>query len=129
MEITEDYVPFETARLLKQKGFNVPVRTFFNPKYRGEKVSNDTALINYNTDPEDGGMLYSAPTLQMAMKWLRKVHGLFINLFIYEYGEGKVAFEIEKIPSAETVKEDYEYATYEEAAEAAIKYCLTNIIK
>ena len=125
MEIKEDYVSFETAILLKQKGFAVPVRTFYNPKYRGEKVSDGTALINYNADPEDGSVLCSAPTLQMAMKWLRKVHGLFINLFIYEYGEGKVAFEIEKIPSAETVKEDYEYATYEEAAEAAIKYCLT----
>lgn len=129
MEITEDYVSLETALLLKKAGFNVPVRTFYNPKYKGKKVSDGTALINYNADPEDNSILCSAPTVQMARKWLREVHGLFINLFIYEYGEGKVAFEIEKIPSAETVKEDYEYATYEEAAEAAIKYCLTNIIK
>ena len=127
--MNDDYVSYETALKLKEKGFNVPVRTFYNPKYRGEKVCDGTALINYNADPKDGSKLCSAPTLQMAMKWLRKVHGLFINLFIYEYGEGKVGFEIEKIPSAETVKEDYEYATYEEAAEAAIKYCLTNIIK
>lgn len=45
--ITEDYVPYGTAQLLKEAGFAVPVRTFYNPKYKGEKVSDGTALINY----------------------------------------------------------------------------------
>lgn len=123
--ITEDYVSFETAKVLKEKGFDVVTEKCYILDNSG--LCAVTVGQLFNGKPQ-GKYEIAAPTLQMAMKWLRKVHGLFINLFIYEYGEGKVAFEIEKIPSAETVKEDYEYATYEEAAEAAIKYCLTNII-
>lgn len=83
--ITEDYVPYETAQLLKEAGFNVPIRAFYNPKYKGEKVSDGTALINYNTDPEDGSVLCSAPTLQMVRKWLNKVKGIcnYISLTLF----------------------------------------------
>ena len=30
--IKEDYVSFETAKLLKEKGFDILVHTFYNPK-------------------------------------------------------------------------------------------------
>lgn len=124
--ITEDYVSFETAQLLKQKGFSVPVRTFYNPKYRGEKVSVVTALINYNADTEDGSVLCSAPTLQMTMKWLREVHKLHILCYM-RWKTWK--FEIEEIPNCESDYDKNGFASYEQAAEEAIKYCLTNIIK
>ena len=123
--ITEDYCDFETAIHLKKKGFDIVTEKCYILDNAGLCAVSIGQI--FNGSPQ-GKHEIAAPTLQMAMKWLRKVHGLFINLFIYEYGEGKVAFEIEKIPSAETVIEDYEYATYEEAAEAAIKYCLTNLI-
>lgn len=145
--ITEDYVSYETAQLLKQKGFAVPVRTFYNPKYRGEKVSDGTALINYNADPEDGSVLCSAPTLQMACKWLREVHKLHIRTSVFtDYADdadgntvdewcfwdymifptsgGKAIYEHQEEVTGYGVEPD----TCEGAQEAAIKYCLTNLI-
>lgn len=35
--ITEGYVTLDTAKLLKQKGFAVPVRTFYNPNTWAKK--------------------------------------------------------------------------------------------
>lgn len=135
--ITEDYVSFETAQLLKKAGFNVPVRTFYNPKYRGEKVSDGTALINYNADPKDGSVLCSAPTLQMACKWLRNVHNIIITIDFDKYescdDDTVVGFGF-TIQKKET-PDEYDYIhqevfdTHEEATEAAIKYCLTELIK
>lgn len=52
--ITEDYVSFNTAKLLKEKGFDEECQQYY------------------------GDYKYSCPTLQMAMKWLREVHNLFI---------------------------------------------------
>ncbi len=136
-EITEDYVSFETAQLLKQKGFAVPVRTFYNPKYKGGKVSHNTANINYNADPHDGSALCSAPTLQMACKWLRNVHNIIISISVEIYEscdddtEVGFSFAIQKKKTPDV----YDYIhyegfdTHEEATEAAIKYCLTELIK
>ena len=66
-EITEDYVSFEVAKLLKEKGFSVPIWT----RYEG---SNEVIFGDkYNWNDSPNGQI-SAPTLQMAMKWLRKTY-------------------------------------------------------
>lgn len=127
MDIKEDYVSFETAKLLKRKGFAVPVRTFYNPKYRGEKVSDGTALINYNADPEDGSVLCSAPTLQMARKWLNKVKGIG-NYISCENFEERYYWVAYKRPSFIRIRSEKFFATEEEAVEDLIQYCLTNLI-
>jgi hypothetical protein len=122
--ITEDYVSFEIAKLLKEKGFNVPVRTFYNPKYRGEKVSDGTALINYNADPEDGSVLCSAPTVQMARKFINKVKG--ICNFITADDDGKYYFWVAyKKPSYVKRRSEKVFDSYEECADDLVKYCLT----
>ena len=116
--ITEDYVSFEIAKLLKEKKFLEPCRHYYftngtfartyGPKHRNP--------LNVNT--------YSAPTLQMAMKWLREVHKLHIEPHIQTYknyngniynldGELLLGFSSE---------------SPEQACEAAIKYCLEYLI-
>lgn len=125
--ITEDYVPYETARQLKEAGFNVPVRAFYNPKYRGEKVITSTALINYNADPEDGSVLCSAPTLQMVRKWLNKVKGI-CNYISCENFEERYYWVTYKRPSFIRTRSEKTFATEEAAAEDLIKYCLTNLL-
>lgn len=122
--ITEDYVNRELSFLLSLKGFDEP--TLYH--YIGEnKMSNHTIdyalLKNSETDN-----CRSAPTLQMAMKWLREVHKLAIN----------VEFQIDchtwkwRIYRIEPLKGKYtnfkHYNTYEEACIAAIKYALENLI-
>lgn len=125
--ITEDYVSLEIAKLLKQRGFAVPVRTFYNPKYRGEKVSDGTALINYNADPEDGSVLCSAPTVQMARKFINKVKGI-CNYISCEDFEERYYWVAYKRPSFIRISSKKTFATEEAAAEDLIKYCLTNLI-
>lgn len=62
--ITEDYVSFEVAKLLKEKGFDIPCRmSYFNG-----------LLVDYTMYGFCDGELINCPTLQMASKWLRIVH-------------------------------------------------------
>jgi hypothetical protein len=116
--ITEDYVSFETAKLLKEKGFDVYVSSFYDNE---GKFSRKEADWNWNIGPR-----YSAPTLQMAMKWLREVHNIAVET---EWEHLWYAYV--KPMTAKPSEEDYyqcESSKYEEACEAAIKYCLENLI-
>lgn len=119
--ITEDYVSVETAKLLKEKGFD---EVCFKYALNGEIYNNGDFVISHKDDVEVG-----IPTLQMATKWLREVHYLTIDVF--HFRDWKV--NIKTIPD-DYFTADYSYPelkpakTYEEAAEAAIKYCLENLI-
>ena len=126
--VTEDYVSFDTAKLLKAKGFNdVPVYTYYL-SYGGFYLS-PMAVTNKKLYAQGH---IAAPTLQMAMKWLREVH----NLEIYPYHDmfqenNKWWYGIEKFTKGCSncqYEEEPIYSTYEESCEAAVKYCLENLI-
>ena len=79
--ITEDYVSFETAKLLKEKGFDWLESPFYSEQDRDKWKQNACYSIQnpyYNENiPFDKPTLYvTAPHVshQMAMKWLREVH-------------------------------------------------------
>lgn len=120
--ITEDYVSFETAKLLKEKGFNdVPVYTYYL-SYGGFYMSS-MAVTNKKLYAQGH---IAAPTLQMAMKWLREIHHIAIET---EWEHLWYAYI--KPMTSKPSEEDYyqcESSKYEEACEAAIKYCLENLI-
>lgn len=130
--ITEDYVSFETAKLLKEKGFDSENVSEFGGYYidyyhNGQRVGIATESMMLNKTLEDWE--YLRPTLQMVMKWLREVHHLTVDIF--HFRDWKVS--IKTIPD-DYFKADYSYSelkpsgTYEQACEAAIKYCLENLI-
>lgn len=75
MEVTEDYVSFEIAKLLKEKGFSEECITYFQSE-------DEIGAIPIKRDFNNHGIFLSAPTLGMAMKWLREVHGLFISTLL-----------------------------------------------
>ena len=140
--ITEDYVSFEIAKLLKEKGFDEDCWCWYEEDgYLRE--SNDDFGVQSNSDHvvDDDEYNCSAPTIQMAMKWLREVHHLYIDVgfgndykgeFLYMgdiYDLTKDAIYAKYKPIIEA--DDYLFAnpkTYEEACEAAIKYCLEHLI-
>lgn len=124
--ITEDYVSFEIAKLLKEKGFDEPVATCYS-NYNGLKPYTliNTGVYSYKNSTEHSPFWISAPTLQMAMKWLREVHRLFICV---EIGVGAYAWNITNTTDYAIVYVDATVGTYEEACEVAIKYCLENLI-
>ena len=122
--VTEDYVNLETAKLLNSKGF----KGQFHKHYWGYQPGKEFLTI-FDFNPECD---YPAPTIQTAMKWLREVHNLEIYPFhdaiqecttwwyrIEHYTKGCASVKNES---------DSIYGTYEEACEAAIKYCLKNLI-
>ena len=121
--ITEDYVGFETAKLLREKGFTANIHGMYD---HDGKFCEATF-----TDVEPYYCCY-APTLQMAMKWLREERKINIEIFTYwsiqekaVYGSRIVSVE----HAANVFKEiDIAYNTYEQACEAAIKYCLEKLI-
>lgn len=130
--ITEDYVSFETAKLLKERGFDEKVSTHYLVHPSGFPEFFDKK--DEFTEPED--VWLKCPTHQMALKWLRGVHNVFIYIepFITTSGlQGykpyctKIGGEfmwINPLRRYSNTSSD----TYEEAVEAALKYSLKNLI-
>ena len=129
MNIQEDYVSFETAELLKEKGFNEDCYTCY--------LIDEIQHYDYksrNRDLIEG--VISAPTLQMTMKWLREVHKLFIQICIIPHTTITIEqkyyfFTIHKDRRALAFRKDFPreyYFTYEEACKAGILYCLEHLI-
>ena len=137
--ITEDYVSFETAKLLKEKGFDENCsRSYVKDKLAVSQGFNNSY---YTTMYSDGCYRpISAPTLQMAMKWLREVHklGVFPTTYYreisgavrHDYGSTIVRLDSFEIIGNDKNFDDYTFEadTYEETADKAIRYCLENLI-
>ena len=127
--ISEDYVSFETAKLLKEKGFNEKCRTYY-------KVfpENRIAAIYHSSEnrgvSEDDPNEILCPTLQMAMKWLREVHDCSIEIISNGYlMDNDATWECDiKFGHQLYLRHIQCEKTYEDCAEAAIKYCLENLI-
>ena len=126
--ITEDYVSFETAKLLKEKGFDEKCRalyTFWLDEVEGPK---EDEAENWNIEPK----YFSAPTLQMVMKWLREEKGVQIEISIVgtDTWESPTKWMYGFRCQTKDVidRRNADFSSYEEACEAAIKYCLENLI-
>ena len=124
--ITEDYVSFETAKLLKEKGFDEPCCRNVS---RG--FISDILVKEASEEPS-----YPQPTIAMAMKWLRESHKIHICVEIgfdvdnkqYYFFVPSVCRFSDKSGEYETPFGEKEFETYEESCESAIKYCLENLI-
>ena len=117
--IQEAYCSYEVSKLLKEKGFD----ELCNKKYNSYKslvfAGKITELWQKNSE-FDIDEECSAPTQQMAMRWLREVHD--IKIMIRPYVDGTYSYEI--LNGFWYVNFD----SYEDAAEEAIKYCLEYLI-
>lgn len=131
--ITEDYVSLETAKLLKKKGFlkTVDLRMTQNLSFYDKIGLSHNLNKYYDRLIQEKIDFVVAPTLQMAMKWLREKHKIHIEVEVYYCKNGQMWLaKIQRIESANTVlvKTCMVNNTYEEAIETAIKYCLENLI-
>ena len=129
--IQEAYCSFEVSKLLKEKGFNDPLRCW----YDSFQDFHEEGVRMRNTDCLPPTIM--CPTHQMAMKWLREEKNILLyvypvinlpvkddyTLFHWRW-DGK-----KKIHAAPHFGDKHNnYESYEEAVEAAIKYCLENLI-
>ena len=132
--IIEDYVSFNTAKLLKQKGFDIITEKCYILDNSGLCAVSAGQL--FNGKPQ-GKHEIPAPTLQMAMKWLREVHDICIYCYntnnrVKQYGKYEAG--------ASWIKDDVSVIfynsthslfadIYEQTIEKVLEYCLTNLIK
>lgn len=134
--IAEDYVSFEIAKLLKEKGFNEDTICVYIGMYL--LIKGEGTISNATDMP-----IIAAPTHQMAMKYLREVHNLFIEIQFCQETEGAFneirwksptyKYKIIAIANNNTISPFFHFVntdfdTYEEAVEKAIKYCLEKLI-
>lgn len=114
--ITEDYCSYEVAKLLKEKGFDEDT----------ERVYERNIMACRYED-------YPMPTHQMAMKWLRDVYDIHISVnktFLINDIDNKtylVYVCTKECHTSYNAWSEY-HSTYEQAVEAALKYCLTELI-
>ena len=131
----EYYVSFEVARLLKEVGFDWEIKTFYFMGQIGETMLGDAKNHNFSNQ------FISAPTLDVAQRWLREVKHLDISIhydptiksqpyvyFIYD-AEEKFNDILGIIsPITHSYSDGYFYK-YEEAQEAGIKKALEIILE
>lgn len=147
--IREDYVSFETAKLLKEKGFDAYCHSYYYPYYEDDTMKkknygryrgtvNIKNKLYYEVYDRKGLMKdhYLCPTIQMAMKWLRDVHDLIISVSFTVHGWLCDITKVFRDSNGFIVNINHGIGDdslpycdeHEEACEAAIKYCLENLI-
>lgn len=123
----EAYCSFEVAKLLKEKGFHEPCIATYNSTTK--KFHIEELYLDWSTQWEP---YISAPTHQMAMQWLREVHGLSVEIFSIK-GTSNVCPVFWKSNVVKLLTQDRIFSgelvgSYEEAVEAALKYSLENLV-
>jgi len=127
--ITEDYVSFETAKLLKKKGFEGVCSKFYMPD------GNIRWKYGHYHDFDIRERI-ECPTFQMAMKWLRENFNINPVPYALPFGWAFDVFDLsnrditdcKKLFSMDLPSKLECYNSYEEVCEAAIKYCVKNLI-
>ena len=118
---------FEVAKLLKEKGFDAQCRAAYT-NY-GQLFTTQIQQYITNIVCSKGNLWECiAPTHQMAMKWLREIYGIDIVIEISDpsVNDRKYYCTIWDKNNDSYILDLFD--SYEDAVEAALKYCLENII-
>ena len=110
--IEESYVSFETARLLKEAGFDVPCDNYYDKDgfFRGDFKA------------------YMCPTQALAARWLREVHG--IHVFpVYQYLPEKWSYVIQDMAYVNSEKGMKLHADVFDSCEESLEVGLQETIK
>ena len=130
-------VSFPIARLLKEKGFDLP--TLIGYISEGIPYQDEPFEVNYNAEPYSDSV-YSAPTISEVVMWIYKKYGIWIKVECDVYGKewysklsvaSKELWEdLDKRHAITVAHHNFRNITNspEEAYEAAIEYTLKNLI-
>lgn len=137
----EAYVSFEVAKLLKEKGFDWELRTYYNEEGDELTLHDDFADIsNSEIDTCDTDYIdyldihCTRPTQQMAMRWVREEKKYYIQVDLDGWALGErsgyyvVISATDRDFEAHAPMEQVFFDTPEDAVESALKYVLTNLI-
>ena len=132
----EQLISFETAKLAKEKKFNIPCENFYI-----EYIDDDVAdLFNYEEQRGSGyaelyrnnqEFKYSASTQSLLQKWLREVHKIDIMILPWEDTENNtISYQYFVLNNFDEDKYDYSYVeeknydTYEKSLEIGLQEAL-----
>lgn len=130
--IVEQFVSFDTAKMLKEAGFDVPCKSYYELE-DGEVVRKDGVSKHDYNGMEDA--VCSRPTQALAARWLREKHRIVVDVtFIppsvdgneWQYFIGEMDDMVWK---GDFEPSDRRYKTYEEALEAGLKGAIKLIKK
>ena len=138
--IEEQFVSFDTAKMLKEAGFNIPCRGIYvtdrTGYYEFREYDNKQTADDLCWNTEDGFQYeYLAPTQALVARWLREVHRISVdavfmapstNIDVWQYFIGKMD---DMIWPGDFETSERTYATYEEAFEEGLKRSLELIKK
>lgn len=124
-------VSLHIAKLLKEKGFNE--RCYFVYTVCGLKQIEAITNVEYRGyTNEEIDTIITAPTIAQVIMWLAGIHEFWINVFPYNDEELSQTLWENKIIHLVGDYNDYHdytfYHTPTEAYEAAIEYCLLELI-
>ena len=120
----EQYVSFEVAKLLKEKGFIAECSSYY---LENGILSHGNTYSFCREELRKNPNNVVAPTQSLAMRWLREVHKIDIITFHECLDKDFYWSRIEKYPYIEH-QQDSQYISYELSVEAAIQYCLENLL-
>ena len=123
--IEESYVSFDTARMLKEAGFEANLKTRYVEEEKDEWAfwESGTKRSDYNYFDDT----IACPTQALAARWLREVHRIVVDVtFIpplfdgvnWQYFIGNME---DMVWEGDFEPSDRKYATYEEAFEAGLQ--------
>jgi hypothetical protein len=128
--ISEGTVSRATAELLKSLGFDCWVNTWYQ---KGNGIVGAVKGGEYKQYNSMGQNYVSQPIFQQAMDWLYENFGLFIQIAIQKSDNGFEFAYIVKSSSKENslkrVVKEPGFTSSKEAKEAAIRYCVYNLVK
>ena len=112
--IQESFVTFDTAKILKEIGFDIPVNTSYsedrNPEY-------DLFPDNFNKFQDK----FSRPTQALAARWLREVH--HIDVVVDVVNETEYCCDIYQNKQRKSIAESIS-PSFEQVLEDGLKYGL-----
>lgn len=124
----EEYVSFETAKLLKQVGFKWPTNKAFDIK--GNSAVRH--LTNWNANDEYKDWCFAAPTLSVAQRWLREKKMCEVYVYMPDDYNTDYVYVINGVildGASDLKKKKNGFGYYEKALEAGIKKCLILILE
>ena len=125
-------ISFETAKLLKEKGFDCEKESITAMYREDGKFYSLSSSDPYYYDYDDFDEYdYIAPTLHMTIKWLKEEHNLgVIPYWSQVSGEfGCRIYDLTKRGKQEYHSISGSFDGFEGPAELGIKYCLENLIQ
>ena len=132
----EDFVPFEIAKKLKEKGFTCqyPFAMYnedgeFFPLFTSNNSRSVSSILRTYYDFEDfDDKDFIAPTIGQVLGWLLKDKKVVVSIRYREAECGDWDYLIERIRKCRCHSSFDSYQSYEEAEIAGIEYALDNLI-